>query len=540
MLNKKRKGKERHTMNRDSSGEERQWDPSAPGAGALRAASLIQLYFRMANYTPLTILIVDALCLVFGADGATIHAMVGYLGISEDRIRHGIDTIPPDMRCTSLQLEEMVGAPAEEKEDGESYPRDGASGRADLRYYLNYKRALPIIYAHLTYMLLAACVSDVPPCSYVDQLKRAQLAQFDKSSSQTAHVFFSRNGSEAESNSVDGGSSLTTAGGTGASGTAAQQIDISNVMQRKGELRGIYCFDCSSYFALEEFAASLSRCPRCGADVLHRYIHAIRDEAAETGICNIPETLATLLPPVRQVWKREAAQYAVAVNTSETSTSVEGPFPRPRRASSEHLQCPLARDPFLLQQSLAFLFLFSSKFASATDVACVVDVQEILTEAEYRGRLRGKASIADFFRARHRNAASVRVKMVTQRDVDLAKRRESERKLRKRAMLPPWLTHKRSGATEVVCGTFDAMEGLLAPSPSVTAKLPIPARSPELASKAAGCEKKEAVKKLSPSSSKVKDEDFLLTARFVVEEFYEDDFEEVQLSSNRRLRPLPV
>ena len=89
----------------ESESLDRAWDPAAPGAGALRATAIVQLYFRMTSHHPLTILVVDAMCLTFGADGVTVQELVDYLGVTPDRIRFGLEGIPAEMRCTAQQLE---------------------------------------------------------------------------------------------------------------------------------------------------------------------------------------------------------------------------------------------------------------------------------------------------------------------------------------------------------------------------------------------------------------------------------------------------
>lgn len=423
---------------------DRAWDASAPGAGALRATAVTQLYFRMTGHHPLTILVVDALCLVFGADGATVQELVDHLGITEDRVRYGLESVPAAMRCTARQLEAEVSLPAagppgdldDGDEEGVAIGRRAGAGATrapatkETRYFLNYKRLLPLVYAHVTRLLLSTCETDVPPCPYVESVRRAQLAAYQRADASTAHAFFATRPSGAEEASPLT-SSLSSTG---------DHIDVSDAMKRKNAIRGVACVGCSCYFLTEEFQETLTRCPRCGKDSLRLTVQLIRrqlhSKAAEQ------RTLVTLLPPVRQVWKRVVGTATAAPVSSSFSAS-----PRPSTAPAEQpdasaaLDCDLSRDPFLFQQALAFLWLYSTRFASVNDAPIVVDVQEILTEPEYRERLRGRASLADQFRSRHRHASAVRVRLVSQRAVDTARRAESHRKLLKRAMLPPWLRH---------------------------------------------------------------------------------------------------
>ncbi|KAG5496146.1 hypothetical protein JKF63_02447 [Porcisia hertigi] len=433
---------------------ERAWDPSAPGAGAIRATAIAQLYFRMTSHHPLTILVVDAMCLVFGANGVTVPELVNYLGITEDRVRFGLEGVPMGMRCTAQQLEcegSLVGAAADSVVNDHAVQRDQRTGTAettskDVRYYLNYKRILPLVYAHVTRLLLSACVTDVPPCRYVESVKQAQLAVYQKSDTNIAHAFFAAGELPQEA----------SVGVRPPDRGFSDHIDVSEAMQRKSAIRGVPCLGCFCYFLVEEFTETLTRCPRCGKDSLSLCLHVIQTQL-NTRLAE-KQTLVTLLPPVRQIWKgimtREKVQASKSVpqqaplTASAHKTTAHSPaagagFLAAAVALPQgfQLQCTLAGDPFLFQQALAFMSLYSTRFASVSDAPSVVDVQEILTEHEYRDRLRGRASLADQFRSRHRHAASVQVRLLPQREIDAARQQESHQKLLKRAMLPPWLQH---------------------------------------------------------------------------------------------------
>lgn len=182
---------------------------SAAGAGARRVTAITQLYFRLASYPPLTIIVVDTLCVVFGFQGASLGQLVDYLGLAEDPLRHAIQSIPSELRCTSDDLAEQwsssTGASSrmmnEEKRDvappalpslppgggmqlnvscgnssggddgegngethmttGEKQKREGEvedGGDEETYYFLNYKRILPFAYAHVCRLLLPLCV----------------------------------------------------------------------------------------------------------------------------------------------------------------------------------------------------------------------------------------------------------------------------------------------------------------------------------------------------------------------------------------------
>lgn len=609
---------------------DRAWDPAAPGAGALRATAIAQLYFRMTSYHPLTILIVDAMCLTFGPDGATVQELIDYLGITEDRIRFGLDGIPAEMRCTNLQLEsEKVADNA--GDEGSGYTgstRGGSAGgrnkldaqtgrraEKEVRYYLNYKRLLPIVYAHLSRLLLATCVVDVPLCSYVATVKAAQLAPYSRTSDSTAHAFFAATptatagaGGGVAATATTGGlpstpasptalspspapSGLTSSSARSTDGTG-EHIEVSDAMRRKNAIRGVYCLGCSCYFLVEEFAETISRCPRCGKDALQLCLQSIQRQL-NARVAD-QHTLVKLLPSVSQVWKRSvAAQLAakreatnrevqqqqqsqkelaempapssnagVRGSTAFLAPSVASPSASAAQKSGvgafsaqQSLNCALAADPFLFQQALAFRFLYTSRFASVNDAASVVDAQQILTEPEYRERLRGKASLADQFRSRHHHASAVHVRLVSQREVDAARRADSHRKLLKRAMLPPWLRHTASLAalggghvytahtTAEKVTAAEAKEGepwnseeLVVATSSDHAKGPLPhsgAVWKPAPTAATSQPASPGEKRKRPVEMDVKAE-LTRAADFIAEQFFEDDYDEVPLPLSRR------
>jgi hypothetical protein len=593
----------------DSESLDRAWDPAAPGAGALRATAVAQLYFRMTSHHPLTILIVDAMCLTFGADGVTVQELVDYLGITEDRIRFGLEGIPGEMRCTGQQLESegtfpsRGDAPEDVFTNSSNGPFSSHRGEREVRYFLNYKRLLPLVYAHVTRLLLSTCVVEVPPCSYVDAVKAAQLAPYSRTADSTAHAFFSSaQPTSATKFSTDGAqrehTKSTIAAATPAvavpshlsssraipnTDSAGEHIEVSDAMKRKSAIHGVYCFGCSCYFLVEEFAETLSRCPRCGKDSLKLFIQSIQRQLNARIADQL--TVVRLLPGVSQVWKRNAPtllavqrqqQQPVAPDDGNTTsyTSVPGGVPsagvvnaRGATAAQQSLHCALADDPFLFQQALAFLFLFTSRFASVNDAASVVDVQQILTEPEYRERLRGKASLADQFRSRHRHATSVHVRLVPQKEVDAARRAESHRKLLKRSMLPPWLRHTASlealGGSHVctrripveaegqpsvkedtAAGEVDGnaasatqeswtSEGVKTDDNARVSRLPHSGAKWKFGTEVPSTGVREKRKRLAEVDAKV---EITRTADFIAMHFYEDDFDEVSLPLSHRHR----
>ncbi|GET91418.1 hypothetical protein, conserved [Leishmania tarentolae] len=555
---------------------EQAWDPSVPGAGALRATAITQLYFRMTSHHPLTILVVDAMCLVFGADGVTVHELVNYLGITEDRVRFGLEGIPTGMRCTARQLESegsLVGAVPEALEDASATQRGrrvgaGETGSKEVRYYLNYKRMLPLVYAHVTRLLLSACVTDAPPCRYVEAVKQAQLAAYHKSDSSVAHAFF------ACGQAPHAEAALQTSGGVGPCDKGGgDHVDFSEAMRRRNAIRGVLCLGCSCYFLVEEFWETLTRCPRCDKDVLHLSLQII--QAQLQALIKEKQTLVTLLPPVRQVWKRvnaherahtssivpkPSASAAEAHETAarNTTTGAGASMSAPVLPLKLQLDCMLSRDPFLFQQAVAFLSLYATPFASVNDAVSVVDVQEILTEREYQDRLRGRASVADQFRSLHRHAASVHVRLISQREVDAARQQESHHKLRKRAMLPPWLRNTAAleeprgdyiyaGANKGAAATQEAKMDVGEEPLEIedfgcreTSNKHVPAggavwRAESSVTRSSG-PATLAQKRLRAATASDEKAELIRTASFIATHYYDDEFDAVVLPQTRRVR----
>ncbi|KPA84600.1 hypothetical protein ABB37_01128 [Leptomonas pyrrhocoris] len=576
----------------DSESLDRAWDPAAPGAGALRSTAIAQLYFRMTSHHPLTILIVDAMCLTFGADGATVQELVDYLGITEDRIRFGLESIPSEMRCTSQQLESEGVTPSVVDASAAYDTRTPSNGPAsendppgdrrvekEGRYFLNYKRLLPLVYAHVTRLLLATCVVDVPACSYVEAVKAAQLAPYSRTSDSTAHAFFASSQPPARTGSATNGGQrpaeklTTTAAAAGLFGSSfsntdstGEHIDVSDAMKRKSAIRGMYCLGCSCYFLVEEFNDTLSRCPRCGKDSLRLCIQSIQRQL--NARIAAQHTVVKLLPAVSQIWKKSVSTLLASTKQPQPQQTASGegnamPTTASATAAQQNLNCALANDPFLFQQALAFLHLYAARFASVNDAASVVDVQQILTEPEYRERLRGKASLADQFRSRHRHATSVHVRLVSQSDVDAARRAESHQKLLKRAMLPPWLRHTSTLETlggshvytrnsaamaegEMGDGNTDSGDGVRGAGPqepweSEVVQTSDHTKAPPLHSGAVWKTGKTQAaatvgdKRRRPAEVDTR-ADLLRTADFIAKHYYEDEYDEVTLPSSRMRR----
>ncbi|CBZ29473.1 conserved hypothetical protein [Leishmania mexicana MHOM/GT/2001/U1103] len=556
---------------------EQAWDPSAPGAGALRATAIAQLYFRMTSHHPLTILVVDTMCLVFGADGVTVQELVDYLGITEDRVRFGLEGIPAGMRCAARQLESegsLVGAAPDAVGDADAPQRDrrvgtGETGSREVRYYLNYKRMLPLVYAHVTRLLLSACVTDVPPCRYVESVQQAQLAAYQKADASVAHAFF------ASGQAPHSEEALPASSGVGPSDKGVgDHIDVSEAMRRRNAIRGILCLGCSCYFLVEEFCETLTRCPRCERDILSLCLQAI--QAQLEALVREKQTLVTLLPPVRQVWKRVIARepsQAPSVAAKTSSSTAEAPETAGQNTTAGtggatvsaaalplrlQLDCTLSRDPFLFQQAVAFLSLYSMPFASVSDAASVVNVQEILTEREYQDRLRGRASVTDQFRSLHRHAASVHVRLMSQREIDAALQQENHQKVLKRAMLPPWLrntttlnglggSHIYASADNGAAATQEAemdvakepweMEGLLFRG---TTKGHVPtggavwtADSSVARSSVTAAPVQKRRRVTTDANEKA---ELTRTASFIATHYYDDEFDAVALPQTRRVR----
>lgn len=133
------------------------WDRRPPGAGSLRATSLVELYARMTR-TQLAVLVVDSLTRHFRSRGATLHELSMYLGLPEATVAQATEQLP-----TSLVVSSVVGNEDDDNDD------DGGDG-VERRYWINYKTCIPYIAAHFSKTLLRACRVPLPPDASVASL----------------------------------------------------------------------------------------------------------------------------------------------------------------------------------------------------------------------------------------------------------------------------------------------------------------------------------------------------------------------------------
>lgn len=355
------------------------WDPSLPGAGAQRAVLILQLYMRMGHYSPLSILVTDALGLTFKADGATISELSAYLGLTSDRVEIGISGIPREVYCTSAELRQDDGSGEAEsgKTNGRKRGRQDDAEVSTLRYYINYATLLPFVFAHGSHMLLALCQMPVPQ----------QLTNDGPSSEHAA-------------------------------------LNVSPTLRRVYCKRGLCCASCRYWMALKDLRSTISRCPLCQADILTGILRAIKaryEEKLARG-----QSLLSFGP----------LQQAATSSTRSTGAAKET---QEKTFGDEFFDVLLARDPFLVQQGLFFQFLYAHPFVCVNDAAFVVDVDEVMTKEEYDHRSRHRATVLDQFRLVHRNSKTIRVRRLDQEQLETAKCAASRMKLEKRGQLPPWL-----------------------------------------------------------------------------------------------------
>ncbi|CCW70584.1 unnamed protein product [Phytomonas sp. Hart1] len=490
----------------------KEWDVSAPGAGAQRVIAITQLYFRLCNFLPITIVVADALCLVFGPDGASKLDLVNYLALSEERVQLGLDTIPLDMRCTSLNLS------TEDTTKDESSSNRHKLNKEELRYFLNYKRILPFVYSHVSQILLALCTTLLPSNTLHGNISRTA---HDYSSSPVLRTL-------PQKSAIDHSQTSATIpqGGT-------TSFSLSDGIRRRKASEGIFCPVCRTYYGLDEFAKSASRCMGCKTDVLRVIVEATKDRMnakyeQDGSIVSLP-SLATR-QKVELAGAPEASPTAPDSPSVKYSRSAADPLPELR-------SCPLARDPFLVQQSLAFLYLYNTPFACINDCRYIVNAEEIMTEPEYEKRLEGKATVSDQFRAAHRNPNTIRVRFISQREVEKAIREENEKKISKRAHLPPWLLqrhHFTSLSPRQPHGT--ASSDIVKENPKTASTMlqssldQIPLQHQEsgdstLKKKDANCKRTRQIVEFGSETR----EDLIRDAHFVASEFFHGDFIPIKL-----------
>eukprot|EP00796_Vickermania_ingenoplastis_P013330 gene13330-9163_t len=395
---------------------------ATPGTGARHATAATQLYFRLCHYRPLTILVADALCIVFGAGGATALQLVDYLGVAETKIVAALEAIPSDMRCTAADLDELAA---------ESRPSEKPAEHRI--YYLNYKGLLPAAYAHVQRLLLALCATPAP----WDDL------------------------------------------------TALFSASLQH--RRGAPLEAVRCRSCQMFHDPSEMGGAglekpLAACPACGADVVRGTLEEIK--AFYSAECAAGRPL--LAPPPSRA--------------GPGSPTTGGAPPQYPSRLPPSLNCPLARDPLLVQQALLFLHQYRTPFACVNDDPFVVDVAEMLTQEEFERRRSGAAvGAAEQFRALHRSAKAVHVRLESAAEVRRRKALENQEKISKRAMLPPWLRPPGGGLADAI-----------PPAPSDAARRP----------------------PLTPYDGRK-------VAQHVLDVYVDDEFERVEFPSRRTPHPPP-
>lgn len=434
---------------------------AALGAGSRLATAITQAYFRICDYHPLTILVADALCLVFGGGGASVAQLVDYLGVAEKKVSLALEAIPAEMRCTSSDVEAQQRSLLDGYDEEEDLRALAERKKAEKIFYLNYKQLLPFAYAHVSRMLLPLCVMSLPPST-----------------------------SSASNGSSGGGESAPPQGSSGV-------LMSLRLQQQQDDCReGIRCPSCQMYHDVSEFYRSTSTlpfsssgavlpCPACGADVLQQMLAAIQAYYHDRTAEGLPLLVAPL----------SSAQRASGLTASPAASRPTLPASPPLPPAA--LNCPLARDPLLVQQSRVFFQLYRTKFACMNDDLYVVQVEDILTEPEFERRRELGASgcavsVSERFRAAHRSANGVHVKVESYSDIGKRKREENREKMAKRSHIPPWMRAR----------------GLVMP---------------------AARDAKKSRSTPTKSNNTSESHSCLKTAEFILREFVDDDFDEVAL-----------
>lgn len=346
------------------------------GEGSRRAATLLELYARLV-LSPAAVLLVDCLTRRFKGLGATVDDLVAYTGLPSANIKGALDEVP-----TSICYKTSGSSFDEQAEEDQGNGSDTLSKDTDnqLRYYINYRSALPWVVAHSRRILLQLCKTDrtiQPPRPLSGAGGIAPPPAAANAAAMPAHSKASSSGQSA-------------------------------VKQRSNDGKSLYCAGCTTWFDLEV---------------------DLRTPAGNCAVCNNNIVMSSL----------EAAKAAWDVACKANPNTLPGHCGK--LAPDGHPVASLLRmDRCVLQQALALCHLMSKPFCFVDAHHAVVDPDAVMTVDELNDRAKHRSSLALQFRAKHRSGRHLRLQL----DVGLAQREQralaaNRVRLEKRHALPPWL-----------------------------------------------------------------------------------------------------
>jgi hypothetical protein len=127
------------------------------GSGSQRAMALIELYARLVLSARCT-LVVDSLTRRFKGRGACTTELVAYLGLPTSIVAAALDEIPSAI-CYRTSDGNAEGDVPPMDDHADDVVTEGADPQL-LRYFINYRTAIPWIVAHTQRMFLALCRVD--------------------------------------------------------------------------------------------------------------------------------------------------------------------------------------------------------------------------------------------------------------------------------------------------------------------------------------------------------------------------------------------
>lgn len=206
-------------------------EPNLFGEGSVRAATLLELYARLV-LSPQATLVLDSLTRRFRGAGASSSDLAGYLGVPVANVSAALEEIPAAI-CYANQGSNFDEAATAAGHDGETDDATKDEKSRTLRYYVNYRSALPWVVAHSRKILLQLCRMESPAAA-------------------------------AGTSSTPSSSSTSTASRA-----------ASSAKQRVNDGKAFYCAGCTGWFETEsDLRSPAGNCVVCNNDIVQSTLEA--------------------------------------------------------------------------------------------------------------------------------------------------------------------------------------------------------------------------------------------------------------------------